>query len=181
MGRRRSLFKVIDPFLLVLGGIALALLGVLIGYLIWGGSGSPGAPEKLSAAEIGNAKDGRELFVSQGCAMCHSFEGQGGSDAPPLDFMKGKLTPGEIADMSGLIWNHVPVMQEAFEEEQIPFPEFKANQMASLIAYLHAGGPPPEVKSMGSEMGGGEAGGGKSGGEKQMGGSSMGGQTMGGE
>lgn len=159
MSSRRSIFKIIDPFLLVLGGILFALLGVLIGYLIWGGSGTPGAPEMLNASEIGNAKDGRELFVSQGCAMCHSFEGRGGSDAPALDFMKGEMTAGEIAEMSGTIWNHVPTMKAAFAEEHIPFPEFKEGQMASLIAYLHGGGPPPEVEAMegmGEEKAGGE-------------------------
>jgi cytochrome c2 len=35
----------------------------------------------LSADEIGNAKDGRELFVSQGCTMCHAYEGRGGTRA----------------------------------------------------------------------------------------------------
>jgi hypothetical protein len=158
MSSRRSIFKIIDPFLLFLGGVVLALLGVLIGYLIWNGSGSPGAPETLSASEIGNAKDGRELFVSQGCAMCHSYEGVGGSDAPALDSMRGEMTAGEIAEMSGDIWNHVPIMQLAFEEEHIPFPQFTEGQMASLIAYLHGGGPPPDVHGMegmgGSEMGG---------------------------
>lgn len=169
MSRHRSLFKVIDPFLLALGAICLVGTGVLIGVLIEGGSSSP--PGTLRADEIGNVKDGRELFVSQGCAMCHSFEGQGGSDAPSLDSMKGELTAGEIADMSGLIWNHVPMMKEAFAEEHIPFPEFTGNQMASLIAYLHAGGLPPEVQKMGSEMGGG----------KQMSGPGMSGEKMAGE
>lgn len=169
MDRRRSLFKAIDPVLLVLGAVCLVGLGVLIGVLIEGGSSSP--PGTLEAAEIGNVKDGRELFVSQGCAMCHSFEGQGGSDAPSLDSMKGELTAGEIANMSGLIWNHVPMMKEAFAEEHIPFPEFTGNQMASLIAYLHAGGTPPEVKKMGSEMGD----------EKQMNGSGMSSEKMAGE
>jgi mono/diheme cytochrome c family protein len=178
MSGRRSLFKVIDPFLLALGAVCLVGIGVLIGVLIEGGSSSP--PETLQADEIGNVKDGRELFVSQGCAMCHSFEGQGGSDAPSLDSMKGELTAGEIANMSGLIWNHVPMMKEAFAEEHIPFPEFTGNQMASLIAYLHAGGPPPEVKNMGSAMGGGEAEG-QSGTGKKMGGSGMGSQQMDGE
>jgi len=60
----------------------------------------------LSASEIGNAKDGRELFVSQGCAMCHTYEVQGGADAPALDFMQGRMTANEVANMSGLIWNH---------------------------------------------------------------------------
>lgn len=144
MERRKSIFKAIDPFLLVLGAVALVALGVLIGVLVEGGDSE--APDgTLSADEIGNVKDGRELFVSQGCAMCHTYEGQGGTDAPSLDFMKGQLTANDIANMSGLIWNHVPTMKAAFEEEGIPFPEFEGNQMASLVAYLHGGGPPPDV------------------------------------
>lgn len=132
--------------------MALALLGMLIGYLNWGGGGNT-ATQPLEASEIGNAKDGRELFVSQGCSMCHSFEGRGGTDAPELDFMKGEMTATEIAEMSGLIWNHVPTMKAAFAEEHIPFPEFKEGQMSSLIAYLHGGGPPPEVQEMKGAMG----------------------------
>lgn len=144
MANRRSVFKAIDPFLLVLGAVVLVGVGVLIGVLIEGDDGQ--APVgTLSAEEIGNAQDGRELFVSKGCAMCHTYEGRGGTDAPDLDFMQGKLTANDIANMSGLIWNHVPTMKAAFEEEGIPFPEFEGNQMASLIAYLHGGGPPPDV------------------------------------
>jgi mono/diheme cytochrome c family protein len=164
VGNRRSIFRIIDPFLLALGAVVLVGIGLLIGVLIEGGDSRP-ASENLQAGEIGNAKDGRELFVSQGCSMCHSFEGRGGTDAPSLDFMKGELTTNEIANMSGMIWNHVPTMKVAFAEEHIPFPEFTGNQMASLIAYLHSGGPPPDVK-MGSES---------------MGNEQMGGQHMGGE
>jgi mono/diheme cytochrome c family protein len=164
MGNRRSIFRRIDPFLLVLGAVVLVGIGLLTGILIEGGESGP-ASENLQAGEIGNVKDGRELFVSQGCSMCHSFEGRGGADAPSLDFMKDELTTNEIANMSGMIWNHVPAMKAAFAEEHIPFPEFTGNQMASLIAYLHGGGQPPDVK-MGPES---------------MGGKHMGGQQMGGE
>jgi mono/diheme cytochrome c family protein len=136
-------------------------VGLLIGVLVEGGGSQP-AGHTLKASEIGNAKDGRELFVSQGCSMCHTYEGRGGTDAPDLDFMKGKLTANDIANMSGLIWDHLPTMQTAFAEEGIPFPEFKGNQMADLIAYLHGGGPPPDVEasseSEGDEHGGGEPG-----------------------
>jgi hypothetical protein len=158
MAGRRALRKSIDPFMLALGAVVLVGIGVLIGVLIEGGE-SGGSSGTISAGEIGNAKDGRELFVSQGCSMCHTYEGRGGTDAPDLDFMRGRLTANEVANMSGLIWNHVPTMKAAFAEEGIPFPEFKGNQMADLIAYLHGGGPPPEVepeKAMGGEhMGGG--------------------------
>lgn len=85
--------------------------------------------------------------------MCHSFEGRGGTDAPPLDAMKGELTATDVADMSGTLWNHLPMMRAAFAEEHIPFPTFTGRQMADLIAYLHGGGPPPEVKGMGPTMG----------------------------
>jgi mono/diheme cytochrome c family protein len=170
--RRESLFKVIDPFLLVLGAVCLVGLGALIGILIKGDDTS--RPPTLQANEIGNVTDGRTLFVTQGCSMCHSFEGQGGSDAPSLDFMKGELTGGEIANMSGQIWNHVPMMKEAFAEEHIPFPEFTGNQMASLIAYLHAGGPPPETGMSGQHMDGGSEGSQKMGGGEGMPGQKMG-------
>jgi mono/diheme cytochrome c family protein len=173
--RNKSLFRVIDPFLLVLGAVCLVGLGVLIGVLI--GDDDSSRPSTLQADEIGNVKDGRTLFVSQGCSMCHSFEGQGGTDAPSLDFMKGELTGGDIANMSGMIWNHVPMMKEAFAEEHIPFPEFTGNQMASLVAYLHAGGPPPEVKMSPEMMGGEKQQGGEPGDEE----SSRGGRQMGGE
>jgi mono/diheme cytochrome c family protein len=157
---RKSIFKIVDPFLLVLGAVVLVGVGVLIGVLVEGGDSQP-ASNAIQVGDIGNPKDGRELFVSQGCSMCHSFEGRGGSDAPELDFMKGRLTANDVANMNGLIWNHLPTMKAAFAEEHIPFPEFKGNQMASLIAYLHGGGPPPDVEmSSGSmSMGGGRMGG----------------------
>lgn len=69
---------------------------------------------QLQASSIGDATQGRELFVSQSCAMCHTYQGRGGSDAPNLDFMRGRLSASDIADMSGTIWNHVPVMEAAF-------------------------------------------------------------------
>lgn len=152
MGRRDWL-KFVGPVLVVLGGFSLVLAGMAIGVLVERGN-STSPPATLQADEIGNAKDGRELFVSKGCTMCHSFEGQGGSDAPSLDFMKGELTATDVANMSGVIWNHLPTMKAAFEAEQVPLPEFTKNEMASLIAYLHAGGPLPNVNTGSGSMGG---------------------------
>jgi len=95
----------------------------------------------LPVAAIGDPANGSQLFVSKGCSDCHSFNGQGGEDAPPLDSMTGHLSAGEIADMSGDIWNHLPQMIHHFKEEGIPFPTFSDEQMADLIAYLHGGAP----------------------------------------
>jgi len=134
----------VNPLLTVLGAVALVGVGVLLGVLVEGDDDSTSSGE-LQARSIGDPIRGRELFVGQGCVMCHTYEGRGGTDAPNLDFMRGRLSATDIADMSGTIWNHVPVMEAAFAAEDIPFPTFKKNQMADLIAYLHGGGPPPDV------------------------------------
>jgi len=101
--------------------------------------------QNLPVESIGNARKGGQLFTSKGCSSCHSYGGSGGTDAPPLDFMKGHLSASEIADMSGIIWNHVPGMLPHFKEEGISFPTFNDNEMADLIAYLHGGGPAPKA------------------------------------
>ena len=106
--------------------------------------GHVGGPN-LPVSEIGDPAQGAQIFVSKHCSDCHSYEGKGGEDAPPLDFMRGHLSAAEIAGMSGRIWNHLPGMLEHFRHEKIPFPTFENDQMADLIAYLHSGqgGPPP--------------------------------------
>lgn len=145
-----------SPNRLVLAFAAAALVGVggLIGIAVAGEEDTKHtAAEPLKATGIGNPEVGRHLFVSQRCSACHSFQGRGGSDAPPLDFMKGKLAAKDIANMSGRIWNHVPAMARFYKEEDIPFPAFRGNEMADLIAYLHGGGPPPNVSKARMEHG----------------------------
>ena len=131
--------------LLIVGLIAVGTtVGVIIG-LNWNSSptvaatvaGHSGAG--LPAHEFGDASVGTKLFVSKGCADCHSYGGKGGKDAPPLDYMAGHLSAREVADMSGQIWNHLPAMIVHFKEEKLPMPTFVDNQMADLVAYLHSG------------------------------------------
>ncbi len=100
-----------------------------------------GAPQtvELAATDIGDPTAGKALFEAKNCNECHSYEGQGGTDAPPLDFMKGRTTAREVADMMGTLWNHIPHMIPALEAEQIPYPTFSDGEMADLLAYLHGG------------------------------------------
>lgn len=147
------------PLILALGAVLLVLVGGAIGYVARGGGSSSSsathsALEPLKASQVGDAVAGRQVFTSAGCVACHSFEGRGGTDAPPLDFMRGKLSATDIADMSGRIWNHLPVMIGAFKEEKVKFPTFQGHQMADLIAYLHGGGRAPSLKG-GPTMSGG--------------------------
>lgn len=94
----------------------------------------------LPPESFGDPAKGKLLFEEKRCSDCHSYNGVGGEDAPPLDYMKGHLSAREIAGMSGLIWNHLPAMLHHFEEEGIPVPTFGDGQMEDLIAYLHSGG-----------------------------------------
>ena len=91
----------------------------------------------LPAAAFGDPANGAQLWEDKGCADCHSVNGQGGTDAPPLDYMKQHVSVKEVANMAGVIWNHLPAMLPHFEEEGIPVPTFEGDEMADLIAFLH--------------------------------------------
>lgn len=134
----RQWLLVVIPAVVVLGvGIAI---GILVGRDTKGSSVRSDTAVPVSA--VGNPSAGESLWQAKGCNDCHSLAGQGGTDAPPLDFMRGKLSTRDIADMSGVIWNHAPDMAMHFSEEKLPYPSFSPGEMADLIAYLH-GGPPP--------------------------------------
>jgi len=96
----------------------------------------------LPAQAIGDPVKGAALFRAKGCFDCHSYNGRGGTDAPPLDSMAGHLSIRDVANMSGVVWNHLPQMLHHFEEEGIPVPTFQSDEMADLIAFLHSGSQP---------------------------------------
>lgn len=131
---------------LVLIVLGLVAVGTTAGFIVGRESG-PSSTEPapaghsgigLPAHEFGDPTKGAQLFVSKGCADCHSYGGTGGTDAPPLDYMAGHLSAREVAEMSGQIWNHLPAMLEHFEEEDLPVPIFADEQMADLVAFLHS-------------------------------------------
>ena len=131
----RQWLLVVFPAVLVLGiGIGV---GVLIGRSTKESKSAPSSTP--SVTPIGDVANGAALWSAKGCSGCHSIAGKGGKDAPPLDFMRGKLSEQDIANMSGTIWNHTPSMAMHFSEEKIPFPTFNGNEMADLIAFIHGG------------------------------------------
>lgn len=151
--------------------LGLVAVGVAAGYIV--GHASKAAPATtvavaghegagLPASDFGDAAVGARLFVSKGCADCHSYGGHGGTDAPPLDFMSGHLSAREVANMSGRIWNHLPAMLGHFKEEGLAVPTFQDDEMANLVAYLHSakmtgasGGAGGSSGGSGMQMGGG--------------------------
>ena len=83
--------------------------------------------------DSGDAKKGKLLFSEKGCANCHGKNGQGTEDAPSL------VTSNAISsifNMTQIMWNHAPDMEEKATEKAIRWPSFSGNEMADLYRYL---------------------------------------------
>ncbi len=83
-----------------------------------------------------NPARGRKLFASKGCVTCHSINGVGGEDAPPLDAHEMHLfmSPFEFA---AKMWRGAATMillQEEALGEQI---NFTGEELADIIAFAH--------------------------------------------
>lgn len=80
--------------------------------------------------------NGRKLFASKGCVVCHVVNGIGGMDAAPLDAstMPGMTNPFDfVADM----WRGAEPMIELQREELGGQVEFTGQELADIIAFLH--------------------------------------------
>jgi mono/diheme cytochrome c family protein len=161
--RSGSEFPWFEVILGVFSTLVMLGVGFGIGWVVRGGSTSSATGTmtmngSLSASAIGDPAAGARVFVDKRCGDCHSYEGVGGTDAPPLDMMRGRMTARDIAIMVGRVWNHLPLMLPHFKEEHIPTPTFTDKEMADLVAYLHGGGPKP-MMSGDMNMGGSSSGG----------------------
>ena len=111
--------------------------------------------------------NGRKLFASKGCVTCHSVNGIGGEDAPPLDAhsMQPMMNPFEFA---AKMWRGAAAMIAVQEEAMGEQVEFTGQELADIIAFAHHHAEqhkfteadiPPEIMSMMDHVHG-EAGGG---------------------
>lgn len=78
-------------------------------------------------------RKGRKLLTEKGCLQCHSVRGKGGKVA--VDFARVKQFVSPAAVISAL-WNHALVMERVTEVKGVTWPEFQADEMADLAAYL---------------------------------------------
>lgn len=83
-----------------------------------------------------NPARGRKLFASKGCVVCHSVNGIGGKDAPPLDAstMAPLMNPFEFA---ARMWNGAEPMIYMQQEELDAQIEFSGDELADIIAFAH--------------------------------------------
>jgi cytochrome c len=83
-----------------------------------------------------NPASGRKLFASKGCVVCHSINGVGGEDAPPLDAetMPTVMNP---FDFAAKMWRGAGTMIALQEDELGEQIEFTGNELANIIAFVH--------------------------------------------
>ena len=89
----------------------------------------------------GNPQDGRQLFVTKQCVVCHQVGGVGGVLGPSLDFLQQSGSPIFVATA---LWNHGPTMAEAMRVAQVTRPTFTAAELRDLSAYFMSVTPPSE-------------------------------------
>jgi mono/diheme cytochrome c family protein len=102
------------------------LRGIMAGALV---------AASIGAAPItGDARRGEQLFQSEQCIQCHSFQGKGGTTAPDLaQRIDRNYTP---AVMASLMWNHAPDMWSAMKKKGIVKSEMTPDIAADLFAYF---------------------------------------------
>lgn len=97
---------------------------------------SKGEPGEMGYVLPGNPKEGRKLFLKKNCIRCHSIREEGGKIGPDLS-EKSKELYRSVSQVAGIMWNHGPGMWAKMKEMGIELPEFSANEMADLIAFLY--------------------------------------------
>lgn len=83
-----------------------------------------------------NATNGRFLFGSKACVVCHSVNGIGGEDAPMLDaeFMNQPMNP---FDFAAKMWRGAEVMVIMQREELGNVIEISGQELADITAFVH--------------------------------------------
>lgn len=104
--------------------------------------------------------EGRMLFASKGCVVCHSINGVGGEDAPPLDaeYMELPMNP---FDFAARMWVGAEAMVELQRDELGDVIYLEGEELASIIAFVHDAGEqakfsaadiPEEIEAMMGHM-----------------------------
>ena len=123
---------------LTLCGAALAFVAASVG-LSDGAAFAANDGDPLSTGLVIPKMDavyGRELFASKGCAVCHSVNGIGGEDAPPLD-AEYMDTPMNPFDFAARMWRGAEAMVAMQRDELGYVIELDGNELAAIVAFVH--------------------------------------------
>ena len=94
-------------------------------------------------AKVGNAENGKKLYVADGCYQCHGLQGQGGSSAP-IGSYGPRLAPPKLP---------VEVIRAYVRHPSGGMPPYTAkvlsdSQIDDIYAFLKTIPAPPPVKDI---------------------------------
>jgi cytochrome c2 len=121
--RRQLLFWVIA---------AVAAVLLLVGILV---RQRENVAERWNTFLVGDPRAGAQTFQQKGCGQCHAVLGVGPKLAPDLA-LRG-AAGANMNDLTTQMWNHAPRMWEQIKRSSVAYPQFTAEDMANLFAYLY--------------------------------------------
>jgi mono/diheme cytochrome c family protein len=86
-------------------------------------------------AKAGDPKAGVQVATQKGCLGCHSLYGERGKIASDLARAKGLESPAAVLSA---LWNHAFISEPKPARDKAPWPEFRSEEMADLVAYLQS-------------------------------------------
>lgn len=86
-------------------------------------------------ARAGDPKAGVQVAAQKGCLVCHSLYGERGKTASDLARAKGLESPAAVLSA---LWNHAFIGESKPARDKAPWPEFRPEEMANLVAYLQS-------------------------------------------
>ena len=86
-------------------------------------------------ARAGDPKAGVQVATQKGCLGCHSLYGERGKIAGDLARAKGLESPAAVLSA---LWNHAFISEPKPAGDKAPWPEFRSEEMANLVAYLQS-------------------------------------------
>lgn len=75
---------------------------------------------------------GRDLYIRSGCASCHGTRGEGGAGPALAKSARGQAKH----QLAQRMWNHAPQMRDRMKDRMIPWPRFRAEEIAALMRFL---------------------------------------------
>jgi len=114
---------------------SILVAGILIG-LITGIEQAQNAPAGAQAAPAGNVENGKKLFNSVGCWMCHGYSGQGGTGA--------RIAPDPISLTAFIQYIRAPKGQMPPYTAKV----LKDSDLADIHAYLKTIPKQPDPESI---------------------------------
>ncbi len=86
-------------------------------------------------AEPGSIQNGWTVATSKGCLHCHAVGGERGKSASDLTRAKGLDSPAAVI---AALWNHAVVTPKTPSGQTAPWPQFRPEEMADLVALLQS-------------------------------------------